>query len=236
MANGKRRINLNKKILSFLKGLAVYLLIATAALIFFYQVSGGPVSSSEVPISQVINEVRDNKIQKIILEGDKVTAEVKNSDQKLISHKEAGESIYKILESSGVDPKSVTIEVRDLSIQQAWIGIISAILPVIILVGLMFLLFRNAREAGQGLFSFAQSRAKLYSKDQPQIKFSDVAGADEAKQELTEVVDFLKSPQKYKEIGARITKGVLLVGPPGTGKTLLSRAVAGEASVPFYSI
>ncbi|OGE26904.1 cell division protein FtsH [Candidatus Daviesbacteria bacterium RIFCSPHIGHO2_02_FULL_39_12] len=236
MANGKRRINLNKKILSFLKGLAVYLLIATAALIFFYQVSGGPVSSSEVPISQVINEVRDNKIQKIILEGDKVTAEVKNSDQKLISHKEAGESIYKILESSGVDPKSVTIEVRDLSIQQAWIGIISAILPVIILVGLMFLLFRNAREAGQGLFSFAQSRAKLYSKDQPQIKFSDVAGADEAKQELTEVVDFLKSPQKYKEIGARIPKGVLLVGPPGTGKTLLSRAVAGEASVPFYSI
>ncbi len=237
MANGKRRVNLNKRIFSILKGLAVYALIATAALIFFYQVSGGPTQlGNEVPISQVITEVKDNKIQKISLEGDKVIAEVKNSDTKLVSRKEAGESFFKILESSGVDPKSVLIEVKDLSIQQAWLGILSAILPILLLVGLMFLLFRNAKEAGQGIFSFGQSKARLFTKDSPQIKFTDVAGAEEAKKELSEIVEFLKTPEKFKALGARIPKGVLMVGPAGCGKTLLSRSVAGEAGVPFYSI
>ncbi|MDD5416303.1 MAG: ATP-dependent zinc metalloprotease FtsH [Candidatus Daviesbacteria bacterium] len=238
MANGKRRINLNKRIWAIIKGLVIYILIALAALIFFYQVSGGPktADSSEVPISQIISDVKDNKLTKISVEGDKVTAEVKDSDKKITSRKEAGESIYKILESSGVDPKTVTIEVKDLSIQEAWIGILSAVLPILILVGLMFLLFRNAREGAQGIFSFAQSRARLFTKDQPQIKFSDVAGAEEAKRELSEVVEFLKTPGKFKALGARIPKGVLMVGPAGTGKTLLSRAVAGEAGVPFFSI
>ncbi len=237
MANGKKKLNLNKRAFSILKGLIVYVLIAFAALIFFYSVSGGPTNSSdEVPISQIVSQIKDNKIQKVTLEGDKVTAEVKNSDTKLSSHKEAGESIYKILESSGVDPKSVTIEVKDLSIQQAWLGILSAVLPVLLIVGLMFLFLRNAREAGSGIFSFAQSKAKLFSKDAPQIKFTDVAGAEEAKRELSEVVEFLKTPDKFKALGAKIPKGVLLVGPPGCGKTLISRAVAGEAGVPFFSI
>jgi len=223
--------------MSILKGVAVYVLIALSALIFFYQVSGGGTSSSgDVPISQIINQTKEGKIQKISLEGDKLIAEVKGSDTKLTSHKEAGESIYKILESSGVDPKSVTIEIRDLSMQQAWAGVLAAILPVIILVGLMFLLFRNAREAGQGIFNFAQSRARLFTKDAPQIKFGDVAGAEEAKRELSEVVEFLKTPDKFKALGARIPKGVLVVGPAGVGKTLLARAVAGEAGVPFFSI
>jgi len=219
MANGKRKVNINKKFFGLFKGLLVYILIALAALIFFYQVSGGPqTSANDVPISQIVNDVKDGKIQKISLEGDKVTAEIKNSDQKLTSHKEAGESIYKILESSGVDPKTVTIEVRDLSIQQAWVGILSAVLPILLLVGLMFFLFKNARDAGQGIFSFAQSRARLFTKDQPQIKFTDVAGAEEAKRELSEVVEFLKTPEKFKALGARIPKGVLMVGPAGTGK------------------
>lgn len=236
MTNGKKKFKLSKPLTGFLRGLAVYILIAAAALMFFYQFSGPPPSGDEVPISQIINDIKNDKIEKISLEGNKMVAELKDSDTKLISRKEEGESIYKILESSGVDPKTVTIEVKDLSWQQAWVGIISAILPVILLVGLMFLLFRNAREGAQGIFSFAQSKARLFTKDQPQIKFTNVAGAEEAKKELSEVVDFLKNPGKYKEIGARTPKGVLLVGPPGCGKTLLSRAVAGEASVPFYSI
>ncbi len=237
MANGKKRFKPNKQLWGFLKGLAVYILIAFAALMFFYQVSGGPATSgNEVPISQIINQTKEGKIQKISIEGDRVIAEAKDAPQKLISHKESGESIYKILDSSGVDPKGVTIEIRDLSFQQAWVGVLSAILPVLLLVGLMFLLFRNAREGAQGIFSFAQSRARLFTKDQPQIKFSDVAGAEEAKRELSEVVEFLKTPDKFKALGARIPKGVLMVGPAGTGKTLISRAVAGEAGVPFYSI
>ncbi|MBI4039074.1 ATP-dependent zinc metalloprotease FtsH [Candidatus Daviesbacteria bacterium] len=218
MANGKRRINLNKKVWATVKGALIYLLIALAALIFFYQVSGSPAPGGEVPISQIINQIKDEKVQKISLEGDKVTAEIKGSDQKLISRKEAGESIYKILESSGVDPKGVTIEVKDLSIQQAWVGVISAVLPILVLVGLMFFLFRNAREGAQGIFSFAQSRARLFTKDSPQIKFSDVAGAEEAKRELSEIVEFLKTPEKFRALGARVPKGVLLLGPPGTGK------------------
>ncbi|MDO8573781.1 MAG: ATP-dependent zinc metalloprotease FtsH [Candidatus Daviesbacteria bacterium] len=238
MANGKRKIKLNKQVFSILKGLIVYVLIALAALVFFNQISGGPNDSAknEVPISQIISDVKDKKLTKISVEGDKITAEVNGSDQKLSSHKEEGESIYKILESSGVDPKSVTIEIKDLSMQQAWIGILSAVLPILILVGLMFFLFRNAKNGAQGIFSFAQSRAKLFTKDAPQIKFTDVAGAEEAKRELSEVVEFLKTPDKFKALGARIPKGVLMVGPAGTGKTLLSRAVAGEAGVPFFSI
>ncbi len=238
MANGKKRINVNKKAWSVLRGLAVYILIALAALVFFYQISGGQTTSGdEVPISQIITDVKDRKIEKISLEGDKVIAEVKDSDKKLISHKEGGESIYRIFESAGVEPEALPqIEIKDLSLQQAWIGILSAVLPILILVGLMIFLFRNAREAGQGIFSFAQSRAKLFTKDSPQIKFTDVAGAEEAKRELQEVVEFLKTPDKFKALGARIPKGVLMVGPAGTGKTLLSRAVAGEAGVPFFSI
>ncbi|QQG43797.1 MAG: ATP-dependent zinc metalloprotease FtsH [Candidatus Daviesbacteria bacterium] len=223
---------------SLAKSLGIYLLIGIAALIFFYSISGGTKleEGSNVPISQIVSDVKDQKIDKIQLEGNKITALYKNSDQKATSRKEEGESIYQILQAAGVDPKSVSIEVKDLSIQQAWISILGAVLPVLLMVGLFFLLFRQARDAGQGIFSFAQSRAKLFAKGSPQAKFADVAGYEESKKELMEVVDFLKSPQKYKDIGARIPKGVLLVGPPGTGKTLLSRAVAGEAGVPFFSI
>ncbi len=233
MANGKKR--LNKRLISFFRGLAVYALIAIAALIFFYQVSGPTQPTNEVPISQVVQDVKDGKVQKISVEGDKITADLKG-DQKVSSHKEAGESIYQVFQSSGVDPKTVTIEIRDLSFQQAWLGILGAVLPILLMVGLLFFLFRQARDAGQGIFSFAQSKARLFTKDQPQIKFPDVAGAEEAKRELSEVVEFLKTPDKFKALGARIPKGVLLVGPAGVGKTLLARAVAGEAGVPFFSI
>lgn len=240
MANGKRKITKpqfsNKKMMPFLKGIAVYVLIAFAALIFFYQVSGPQNLGNQVPISEIVNNVKDQKIDQITLEGDRITAKLKDSDQTLVSRKEAGESIYKILESSGVDPKTVKIEVKDISMQQAWVGILGAVLPILLMVGLFFLIFRQAKDAGQGIFSFGQSKAKLFSKDSPQTKFTDVAGADEAKRELSEVVEFLKTPEKFTSLGAKIPKGVLLVGPAGVGKTLLAKAVAGEANVPFYSI
>lgn len=241
MANGRKKLTRIPKLpqnrfLGAIKGLAVYVLIALVALIFFYNLSGTTTSGGQVPISQIISDTKEGKIEKISIEGDKISAKVKDSDKVLVSRKEGGESFYKILESSGVDPKSVTIEVKDLSFQQAWLGILGAILPILLMVGFFFLIFRQARDAGQGIFSFGQSKARLFTKDSPQIKFADVAGLPEAKKELEEVVDFLKNPNKYKEIGARTPKGVLLVGPPGTGKTLLSRAVAGEAGVPFFSI
>ena len=224
------------KMMAFIKGFAVYILIALAALVFFAGLSGGYDSSTEVPISQAVNEIKEGKIEKITVEGDKVKLTYKEEGKVALAHKEPGESIYKILESSQVDPKSVTINVQDVSWQNAWMGILGTLLPIIIMIVFFLLIFRQARDAGSGIFSFGQSRARLFSKDAPQIKFTDVAGVYESKKELEEVVDFLKNPKKYADVGARTPKGVLLVGPPGTGKTLLARAVAGEAGVPFFSI
>ncbi|MCL4366664.1 ATP-dependent zinc metalloprotease FtsH [Patescibacteria group bacterium] len=234
MANHKSKIN-SKRLINAAKGLLVYFLIGLAALIFFINITGTGKNSNQIPISQVITDVKDNQVSKLTLENDKITVDYKNG-QTATSVKETSDSIYQVLKDAGVDPNNVTIDVIDTSSQQAWLSILGTVLPILLMVGFFFLIFRQAREAGQGIFSFAQSRAKVFSKDQPQIKFSDVAGVDEAKKELSEVVEFLKTPEKFKSLGARIPKGVLLVGPAGVGKTLLARAVAGEANVPFFSI
>lgn len=230
--NGKPQ----NKMMGLLKGFAVYILIALAALVFFAGLSGGYDSGTVVPISQAVNEIREGKVEKLAVEGDKISLQYKEQGKTASAYKESGESIYGILESSQVDPKSVTIDVKDNSWQNAWLGILGAILPIVIMFGLLLYLLRHASGGQQGIFSFGQSRAKLFNKDAPQIKFTDVAGIYESKKELEEVVDFLKNPKKYSDLGARTPKGVLLVGPPGTGKTMLARAVSGEASVPFFSI
>ncbi|MBI2011243.1 ATP-dependent zinc metalloprotease FtsH [Candidatus Daviesbacteria bacterium] len=248
--NGKKKLPKlpQNRLISFLKGFGIYALIALVAFFLFVNLTGGINPGKDVPLSQVLADIKTEKVKKITLEGDKVFVEYKQSlpssegkkgndeERFASSRKESGESIYKILESAKVDPKKVEIEVKDISMQQAWLGVLGTVLPIIVMVIFFILIIRQAREGAQGIFSFGQSKARIFTKDQPQIKFSDVAGVNEAKKELEEIVDFLKSPQKYKEIGARTPKGVLLVGPPGTGKTLLSRSVAGEAGVPFYSI
>ena len=235
--SGKRNskgLNRNK-LTSFLKGLGMYLLIGLAALIFFAGAFNGGKSTEQVPISQIVNDVKDNKVNKIEVEGDRVVAFYK--DNKTASaRKEGGESIYQLFKDAGVNPQSVTIDVKDTSWQQGWLSLLGTLLPILLMVGFFFLILRQARDAGSNIFAFGQSRARLFTKDQPQVKFSDVAGVDEAKKELQEVVEFLKTPDKFRALGARIPKGVLLVGPAGVGKTLMARAVAGEAGVPFFSI
>jgi cell division protease FtsH len=139
-------------------------------------------------------------------------------------------TLLPLLEAHGV-----VIDVSSPS--PSWLSIaLSSGLPVILILGLLFWMGRQAARSQAGVFGFARSKARLYTEDRPKVTFADVAGVDEAKTDLTEVVDFLREPGKYLDIGARIPRGVLLVGPPGTGKTLLARAVAGEASVPFFSI
>src|SRR5262249_23192656 len=128
------------------------------------------------------------------------------------------------------------VTVKDDSGFSSWINLTSAVLPVLLMIGFFYFIFRQARGTQEGIFSFGQSRAKLYNKNSPKVTFADVAGVDEAKQELTEIVDFLRNPIKYKAMGARTPKGVLMVGPAGTGKTLLARATAGEANVAFFSM
>jgi cell division protease FtsH len=150
----------------------------------------------------------------------------------LRAYKESNSSIYDI---KGLNLEGVVVKVKGSS-GINWGGLMINLLPLLIFGGLLFLLFRQARGANSQAMSFGRSRARLFPANRPTVTFDDVAGVEEAKQDLREVVDFLKSREKFQSLGARIPKGVLLIGPPGTGKTLMARAVAGEADVPFFSI
>ncbi len=187
------------------------------------------------PLSTVVSDVRSGIVKTIDVEDTKLTV-VKKDGSKYSSTKESQDSMYSVLEKSGVDPKTVEINVKDLSMGAIWLGIISNVLPLVLTVVFFLFLFRQARGAQDNIFSFGQSKARVWNKDLPRVTFQDVAGVDEAKKELEEVVDFLKNPAKYKTLGARTPKGVILVGPSGTGKTLLAKAMAGEARTAFYSI
>ncbi len=188
-----------------------------------------------IPLSQVISDVNAQKVEEIIVSDNSL--EVKYKDGKVAtSNKEPGASLYEILQNSEVDASKAKITIKDNSGMNAVVGILTAFLPILIIIAFFFFVFRQARGAQENIFSFGGSKAKAFNKVFPKVTFDDVAGADEAKEEMSEVVDFLKNPEKYRKFGARTPKGVLLVGPAGTGKTLLARAVAGEAKVPFFSI
>lgn len=187
-----------------------------------------------VPLSQIIMDVKSGKVNEIQVFDNKLV--VREKDETLQAFKEKTASVYQLFKDAGVSLDKTKIDVKDDTGLNNWINIISSVLPVILMVAFFYFIFRQARGAQESIFSFGQSKAKLFSKDTPRIGFADVAGVDEAKQELTEIVDFLKNPGKYKAMGARTPKGVLMVGPSGTGKTLLARATAGEANVPFFSM
>ncbi|RJP46806.1 MAG: ATP-dependent zinc metalloprotease FtsH [Armatimonadetes bacterium] len=207
--------------------------------LFFISLGVGDLSSNgtgkNIPVSQVVQDVRDKKVKLITVTENKLEIEYKDGE-KAISHKEQNVSIYQVLKDSDVDPSRVAITVKDESGINTWISVLGSILPVALMIGFFYFIFRQARGAQESIFSFGSNKAKAFNKDFPNTNFSDVAGVEEAKQELSEIVDFLKNPDKYKAMGARTPKGVLLVGPAGTGKTLLARAVAGEAKVAFFSI
>ena len=216
------------------KGIFVYMLIAVGMLAVFVTVfSPSFSSSSEIPVSQMISLANSGKLKSIDVSGDNLSAQGFDG-QNYTSRKEPGSSIVEQLNDSG--PSSVDISVRGNSGFGSFIGIFFNLLPILFFGGLLIFMMRQAQGNSSQTFSFGKSKAKKYDSDNPEVSFSDVAGVDEAKEELQEVVEFLKSPQKFIELGAKIPRGVLLMGPPGVGKTLMARAVAGEAGVPFFSI
>jgi cell division protease FtsH len=209
----------------------IYIVIIIVAIALFSLLVPPMEKPKEIPLSEAITMSQNNEIDKIVIDNDTLLIttvtgeEVKTATDGLtiVDLQELGLKLpaggYEVKTSSGFD----------------W-GMIVNFLPLIIFGALLFFLFRRAQGANNQAFSFGRSRARLFSVDRPKVTFDDVAGVEEAKQEAQEVVDFLKSRERFQKLGARIPKGMLLVGAPGTGKTLLARAIAGEAGVPFYSI
>jgi len=191
-------------------------------------------------INEVATEIKNGNVAKIVQDEDTLTITLVNDDQR-ISTKESGTSLIDQLVAYGVTGEDLNASSILIEIQQPspWLNILSFlgyILPFIIVGAAFFFIFRQAQGGNNAAMSFGKSRARMFSGDQPKVTFADVAGVDESKEELQEIVEFLKEPQKFISLGARIPKGVLLVGPPGGGKTLLAKAVSGEAGVPFFSI
>lgn len=225
------------------KNIGFVLIIAVFAGVFLISFNQ-PAKIENKPYNEIINSANRGEVERLLVSGDNVEVFLKDSPNSgqdkeerkadLKTRKEPGVSIYG---PGGLTNRDVTVEVEEQSSSGATLTALAInLLPVIIIVGVLFFLLRSAQGQGNQAMGFGKSSARLYGNEKEIVKFKDVAGNDEAKQDLQEVVEFLKYPKKFQEVGAKIPKGVLLVGPPGTGKTMMARAVAGEANVPYFSI
>ena len=192
-------------------------------------------NSSKLDLTQVMTDIKAQKIDKVVIQNDKLLLTYKDGSSKYTT-KESTESFTDLLDKYKIDPASVSYSIADQTLTKAIGDILSIVLPLGLMAVLFFFIMRAQSKGAQDIFSFGRSKAKLFAKGKQPITFADVAGVDDAKKELMEVVDFLKNPAKYRKIGARTPKGVLLFGPAGVGKTLLAKALAGEAGVPFFSM
>ena len=221
----------------------VYLIIIAAVLFLVYSYISGGNTSATVPLNQIARDAEAGNIESISVRGDELQVTYKfkteSGDQLVLSRKGKESSLVEQLQALGVSQEelqNIEIEFIEPVDWGSMINIGITLLSIVAGVAFFYFFIRQFQGANNQAMSFGKSKARMFSGDRPTITFEDVAGIEEAKDELKEIVEFLKEPQKFVALGARIPKGVLLVGAPGTGKTLLAKAVAGEAGVPFFSI
>src|SRR3989344_4994749 len=225
--------SLFRNILTFL---LVFLMVASLFSMFSLDAS----KPAEIDIATLVTQINEERIKDIAVKGNELTVTLRD-DTKQITHKEPSESLSTLLSNFGVTQEKLTkvkIEVKNETGVGFWLLTISPILLPLIVIGFfIWMMMRQIQGANSKAMMFGQSTAKQFQpRTNDTISFKDVAGSKEAKVELSEIVEFLRKPQKFIQLGAKIPRGVLLVGPPGTGKTLMARAIAGEANVPFFHI
>jgi len=217
---------------STVKQLVIWVFLITGVICLWTFVGKNMGAPKETPVTftELLAKASDGKVADVTIDGQTLVGHYTNKDQFHTNVPANYPNLYDVLSSHGVN-----ITIKDPN-SNAWVSALINIAPFILLIGLWFFFLRQMQSGGNKAMSFGKSRARLLSMQQKKITFKDVAGVDEAKEELKEIIEFLREAQKFQRLGGRIPKGVLLVGPPGTGKTLLARAVAGEANVPFFSI